>query len=221
MSAAPSVRGVAAPPAAEGRDRILAVAIRSFAEVGYEGSTTAGIARAAEVTQPLVHHHFGSKEGLWRAAMDVVFAQLPDVAEPPSGGSPAEALLTLVREFIRYVAAHPEATRIVAREGAKPSPRLDYLVTRHLGQRFRRIVDLIRAGQEAGAVVPHVRADLLLFLILGAGSHLFDVTAFARRSVGIDAGDPRTQDDFIALVRELLERGLFSADSRGRPRRRR
>src|SRR5947208_3696369 len=44
-----------------GRERILAAAIRSFSEVGYEGTTTAGLARDAGVTQPLVHHHFGSK----------------------------------------------------------------------------------------------------------------------------------------------------------------
>ena len=34
----------------DGRERILAVAIRSFSELGYEGTTTAGVARDAEVT---------------------------------------------------------------------------------------------------------------------------------------------------------------------------
>ena len=207
-----------ASPAAEGRERILAVAIRSFSEVGYEGTTTAGIARDAEVTQPLVHHHFGSKEGLWRAAMDIVFGNLPDVATRPLPESPAEALLSLVRDFIRFVAAHPEATRIVAREGAKPSPRLDYLVEHYLGRPFNDILALVRIGQRAGVVAPEIRPDLLLFLILGAGSHLFDVTAFARRSIGLDVAAPQTRDDFIALVSELLEHGLVRRDkARRRP----
>ena len=55
-------RRAAAPPhEKDGRERILAVAIRSFSEQGYEGTTTAGIAREVGVTQPLVHHHFGSR----------------------------------------------------------------------------------------------------------------------------------------------------------------
>jgi len=49
----------------------------------------------------------------------------------------------------------------------------------------------------------------ILFLILGAGSHLFDVTALARDTVGIDATTARTRDDFVLLIRTLLERGVF------------
>ena len=63
----------------EGRQRILDAAIIGFAERGYAGTTTAAIARAAKVTQPLVHHHFKSKDGLWRAAMDQVFGDVPEV----------------------------------------------------------------------------------------------------------------------------------------------
>jgi AcrR family transcriptional regulator len=97
--------------------------------VGYAGTTTAGIARAAGVTQPLVHHHFGSKEGLWRAAMDVVFSKMPRLPETAGDDVGArETLLRMVEQFVRFVAEHPEATRIVAREGAAPSPRLDYLL---------------------------------------------------------------------------------------------
>ena len=44
--------------------------------------------------------------------------------------------------------------------------------------------------------------------MLGAGSHLFDVTALARQSVGIDAGADRTREDFVTLVRTVVERGV-------------
>ena len=39
----------------EGRQRILDAAIIGFAERGYAGTTTAAVARAAKVTQPLVN----------------------------------------------------------------------------------------------------------------------------------------------------------------------
>jgi hypothetical protein len=84
-----------------------------------------------------------------------------------------------------------------------------YLVDRYLRAPFREVVDTIRAGQRDGAVAPGVRPDLLLFVLLGAGSHLFDVTALARESVGIDATAPRTREDIIVLLRTLFREGLF------------
>ena len=80
--------------------------------MGYAGATTAGIARAAGVTQPLIHHHFGSKDGLWRAAVDAVFSNVPRLV-PGADGSPAhETLTNVIERFVRFVAAHPEVTRI-------------------------------------------------------------------------------------------------------------
>ena len=200
---------VSAAPEKDGRERILVAAIRAFSEVGYTGTTTAGIARAAGVTQPLVHHHFGSKEGLWRAAMDVLFSNVPRLVAPAAETSPPETVVAIVERFVRFVAAHPEVTRIIAREGAAPSPRLDYLLKRYLHAPFREVVDLVHAAQRAGVVAPDVRPELLLFLILGAGSHLFDVTALAQRSFGIDTTETATSEAFVLLMRTLLEHGLF------------
>ncbi len=192
-----------------GFDRILAVAIRSFAERGYEGTTTAGVARDAGVTQPLVHHHFGSKEGLWRAAMEALFANVPRVALAPTDASLPDRLLAVAEQVVRFVAANPELTRVMAREGAAPSPRLTHLIDCYLREPFRRVVDAVRAGQRAGLIVPDVRPDLLPFLVLGAASHLFDVGTLAQQTLGIDTTAARTREDIVVLVRALLEHGLF------------
>src|SRR5689334_24769372 len=58
------------------RPALLKAAILEFAEKGYEGATTAGIARRARSNQPLVHHYFGSKEELFRVVLEVLFAEL-------------------------------------------------------------------------------------------------------------------------------------------------
>jgi AcrR family transcriptional regulator len=52
------------------REKILAAARSHFGEAGYEGGTVRGIATGAEVDPALVLHYFGSKEGVFRAAMD-------------------------------------------------------------------------------------------------------------------------------------------------------
>jgi AcrR family transcriptional regulator len=58
------------PGAGGTREKILAAARSHFSEVGYEGGTVRGIAGVARVDPALVLHYFGSKEGVFRAAMD-------------------------------------------------------------------------------------------------------------------------------------------------------
>jgi hypothetical protein len=69
----------------------------------------------------------------------------------------------------------------------------------------------MRAAQQAGLVAPEVRPELALFLVLGAGSHIFDISALAERSFGIDTTSAWTADAFVVSMRTLLEKGLFRA----------
>src|SRR5688500_11236961 len=79
-AAAPAATTVADRPedgadlTARSRERILDAALQEFALRGFDGTTTASIARHAGVTQPLVHYHFRSKIALWKAAVRSAFA---------------------------------------------------------------------------------------------------------------------------------------------------
>lgn len=52
------------------RDRILDAARTHFGEAGFDGATIRGIASAAGVDPALVPHYFGSKEGVFKAAVE-------------------------------------------------------------------------------------------------------------------------------------------------------
>ncbi|CAL9493127.1 HTH-type transcriptional regulator BetI [Streptomyces sp. enrichment culture] len=67
---------------ADTRDRILAAAREEFSERGYEKTSVRGIAKTAGVDPALVHHYFGTKEQVFQAAVETVFApalSAPDV----------------------------------------------------------------------------------------------------------------------------------------------
>jgi AcrR family transcriptional regulator len=71
------------------REKILAAARRHFAEAGFDSATIRGIAGAAGVDPALVLHYFGSKEGVFRAAVNVPVDPtqfLPQVLEPGLDG---------------------------------------------------------------------------------------------------------------------------------------
>jgi AcrR family transcriptional regulator len=49
--------------------RILEAAVEVFAEEGYDGASTRSLADRAKVNLPAIQYYFGSKEGLYRAAI--------------------------------------------------------------------------------------------------------------------------------------------------------
>ncbi|SEG28906.1 DNA-binding transcriptional regulator, AcrR family [Thermomonospora echinospora] len=57
------------PGPTETREKILDCARRLFAEKGYDGASLRGIAREAGVDPALVHHFFGTKQGVFIEAM--------------------------------------------------------------------------------------------------------------------------------------------------------
>jgi len=77
MSQAASVR----LPAAERRAGIVAAALHVFGSGSYAGSTTAEIARAAGVSEPIIYRHFPSKKELWFACLDEAWSQLRTAIE--------------------------------------------------------------------------------------------------------------------------------------------
>ena len=58
------------PGASGNRDRILAAAREQFAAAGWDATTIRSIASAAGVDPALVMHYFGSKAGIFRAALE-------------------------------------------------------------------------------------------------------------------------------------------------------
>jgi AcrR family transcriptional regulator len=80
---------------AETRNAILAAARRRFADDGYERATIRAIAADAGIDPSMVMRYYGSKDGLFAAAVDVAL-HLPALDELP----PERRGETLVRHFL-------------------------------------------------------------------------------------------------------------------------
>jgi AcrR family transcriptional regulator len=114
--------------------KILAAARSHFAMVGFEGGTVRGIAAEAGVDPALVLHYFGSKDGVFRAAVDFPLDPaefLPQLLAPGLDGlgerlvqffvetwdSPAgRPLLALIRSVVASADAAALLREFVTRE---------------------------------------------------------------------------------------------------------
>ena len=62
--------------AAGRRAHLIETAARLFTEGSYHGTTTAEIARAAGISEPILYRHFASKRDLYLAALEDVWARV-------------------------------------------------------------------------------------------------------------------------------------------------
>jgi TetR/AcrR family transcriptional regulator len=195
------------PSADQTRERILSAALELFAERSFEGATTRDIAARAEVTQPLLNYHFSSKDELWRAAVDGLFEMLTDALTAREEGLRGVDELTttrlVMREFIYFSARHPELHRIAMQEGKADSPRMEWLVERHIRPlydtttaRLERLVDLGK--------VPAIAPAHLYYILVGAGPTIFVVAPECRRLAGFDPLDDEVIEAHADAVLTLL-----------------
>src|SRR5262249_58061919 len=97
----------------DARDLILEAALAAFAEHGFHGASMRDIAARAEVSQSLLHHHFGTKDALWnlvgeRISTDFLHYMADDLAP---GVPAAEAVPRALRRYMAYWKERPSAFR--------------------------------------------------------------------------------------------------------------
>ena len=199
---------VTRPSADPTRDRILTAALDLFSERSFKDATTREIAQRAGVTQPLLNYHHRSKDDLWRAAVDMLFAQLrTSMADRLEGLQGVDALTRaklMVREFITFSARNPQLHRIITQECKADGPRMDHLVETHVRPLYETTVALFEQLARDGAVPP-IPAPHLYYILTGAGPSMFVLGPECRRLSGLDP----TSDEVIDAHADAVCRLLF------------
>src|SRR5216684_694118 len=172
-----SPRGRGRPRAGEeiDLDVLLRGALEAFAETGYDGTSVRELSRRLGVSHALLTARFGSKEGLWFAAMEHVLAQTEqtwrEVADSPSLDD-LEALRGGVIRQVMFSAAHPQVVRIMNHEGAIDSPRVRFVVDRFVNP-LRPGVERLLARLVAAGRIRKVPYATLHYLLVAGGGALF------------------------------------------------
>jgi len=190
------------------RTALLDAALAEFAAHGFEGASTRSIAAAAGTHQPQINYHFDSKDELWRAAVDHLFAQVAaSVGRHLHDTVPAtddrERFARRVRAFVRAAAELPELNRIMVQEATMDSDRLRWIVERHTRPVFETLIAEWRVLRAADAV-PDVDEVVLYYSFVGAASLPY-VNAPEARLLGYDTSSPAFIDSHAdALVSLFL-----------------
>src|SRR4051812_14275845 len=103
----PGVRELAAQAT---RDSILKAATKVFARHGYDGGRVEQISKLAKSYDRMIYYYFGSKEGLFIAVLEQMYARFNDAESRLSlDAGDAVASLTAIVEFMAvYYQKNPE-----------------------------------------------------------------------------------------------------------------
>lgn len=167
---ATSVRRVTARMTAEQRrEQLLTVASRLFVERGYRDTSTAQLAAAASVTEPVIYRHFRGKRDLYLACVSRAWedAQERLRAAIESEADPAEWTVAMARVGLDTVRSSGRAQLWLQLHGeAHNDPEISSFAATNL----REVHDFARAiverAQRAGGVAPDLNPDVEAWIIL-------------------------------------------------------
>lgn len=195
--------------ALETRDKLVEAALQVFASRGFEGATTREIARQAGVALAALPYHFTTKEALWQAAADRIFGRLGETfAKRLAGLEGVDAptrLRLLLRDFVRFQAAHPEFHRFMLREGMHRTPRLEWLVAKHVRPLYDAVRAMTRQAQAAGLVL-RGRPELLHYMLIGAASSVYSLAAEYELLSGARPDSEKRVEEHSELLLKLFFR---------------
>ncbi|MEM1190436.1 MAG: TetR family transcriptional regulator [Pseudomonadota bacterium] len=184
------------------REKLLNAAKQLFSERGFDAVSVRELEIEAGVQRNLLKYHFGSKEGMWQAAVaDLLvaieaFRQLTD--EVIRDLSPHEALAYQIRSYVRFSAANPELSRIMMQEGKHHSWRIAWLVETMLKPATLQLKETVLQDID-------IEEDEFVswyYMFISAGSFIFSMAPEAKLLFGVDT---RTDDVIDRHARMMVE----------------
>jgi TetR/AcrR family transcriptional regulator, upper aerobic nicotinate degradation pathway regulator len=210
----PGVRELAAQAT---RESILKAAIKVFAKSGFDGGRVEQISKAAKSYDRMIYYYFGSKEGLYIAALEEIYRRFNDAESELhlDESKPREALRAVIRFMWSYYLKHPEFITLLNTENLHRGKHIAKSPTAK--EYSSPAVGVIERVLRTGAVQGLFRADLTardLYLTI-AGlcyfylSNRFTLSAF----LGEDLEAPAALQQWQAHVIDTVERTVAPAMS--------
>jgi len=190
------------------RENIERVALELFAERGYEGTTLAEIAEAANISPRTIFSYFQSKE-------DILFCEEPSylemVREVLRERQPGATTVDALREFISSMPPPDEQT-MLRKKVLAASPELQMKLRAHIFQLEGVFEESI--AKDLGAGPDDVRPALIAASMTAAFAKVRD-----RLEAASEEPDHEAVMQILEQVFEFLQAGLQALQSGGETRR--
>ncbi len=182
--------------------RILEAAESVFAEAGFNGATTAEIARRAGIPKANLHYYFNTKEELDQQVLTgIVNTWLHTADEITAEADPAHALAHYIAAKIELARDQPIPSRVFANEIIHGAPHLGNYLSTELRAWVDAKAKVIRGWIVAGRM-REIDPKHLLFMIW-AGTQTY--ADFASQISAVLGKEQLSPQEYKAVARQMTE----------------
>jgi len=189
--------------------KILAAAVATITERGFDGASTHEVARRAGVTQPLVMYHFPSRKELcWAAASAAIegftkpfLSNINDIGD----SEPADNLKRLFHAYIEFSAGNPELHRFMIEVNRHRSEEFKKMIEEHMRPAYEYLREEICQAQGAGTVIQG-DPDILYYAMIGTVATLFSLPV----EFNVLTGKAASEKAVVEGMKAVFDRLFFS-----------
>lgn len=190
------------------RRAILEAAQRIFVDKGVGSTSMTDIAKAAGVTKSLIHHHFGSKDELWRAvkqaSFEQYFAQMLEIIR--SDGEGVNPLRDAMEFTYRFHGQAPQMSRMLSWMHLDGDPLQHPLHEQVCQEGLSRIRKAQEKGEFRADVEPAwIQAGFLLL----TSAYFQQETMFEGWDLGPDEPDAARRDRYLQDILKIFFEGVL------------
>jgi len=146
-----SARPIKRRDAAATRARILQAAMQEFAAKGLDATRIEDIADLAGANRRMTYYYFGSKEGLYLAALEAAYFELVEVEEriDVDALGPIEAIAAMVQAKFEHYVKYPHYVEFVKMENLYRARHLK--TSRRISEMRAPLISIIKRVLDRGA----------------------------------------------------------------------
>ena len=193
--------------AADTKTAILAAALEEFADKGFDAASIRVIAERTGLNHPLITYHYKTKDILWRAVAEEMFAKVrllwDEVAPADSTQTSIERVREEYRIFMRFTMEYPDFHRFMVHESRSGSPRLAWVVETILKPLMTGILPYIADAQAKGELPPG-HPVLVHYMFIGMISVLSSLAPEIQGTSQIDPKAPQTIEAYWTLIETAM-----------------
>jgi AcrR family transcriptional regulator len=134
------------------REELLGVGLRSFSTRSFDELSMDDVAAEAGVAKGLLYYYFGSKRGLYVAAVRRAAAELRAQWDTDGGIPASERLARGIEAYLAYAEAHAAGYRALIAGGVGTDPEVRAILSEERELVIRRIVEGLGLGEPTPAV---------------------------------------------------------------------